>query len=375
MSGPSGIRPIRCSTSAPTPAWVRAEIGKISPSGSSSPACWSTSTVAARPSLSTLLTAIAIGSPARASVPAMNLSPGPTPCSPLRINSAASAPSSSRATLPAMRVVSASRGRCTPGRSTSTICPSSRVHTPRIALRVVCGRSETIATLAPTITLTSVDLPTFGRPAKATKPLRVMDRPPTKKPSENSPTLPQRPVADDLASLGVDTKNLFQNRRCGRGVHGPSWATREGEPHAGCTCEPSRGDPAPSPGTHPDVPIFLKGVLSVIGRPLEQLRLQRQHLAVIGLVIHAHQVQHAVHDRLAQIGRVLGTDQHVTQLARSRGQSLSSFCPLASPASRPSFVGAPPRSAIRTVDRKRQDVRWLVAVAILAVEPCDRRGL
>ena len=45
---------------------------------------------------------------------------------------------------------------------------------PRIARRVVCGRSETIATLAPTIALTSVDLPTFGRPASPTNPARVI---------------------------------------------------------------------------------------------------------------------------------------------------------------------------------------------------------
>ena len=72
-----------------------------------------------------------------------------------------------------MRSVSASRGRWTPGRSTSTSCQSGPVATPRIALRVVCGLSETIATLAPTIALASVDLPTFGRPASAMKPDRV----------------------------------------------------------------------------------------------------------------------------------------------------------------------------------------------------------
>ena len=36
--------------------------------------------------------------------------------------------------------------------------------------RVVCGLSETIATLPPQSAFTSVDLPTFGRPATATKP-------------------------------------------------------------------------------------------------------------------------------------------------------------------------------------------------------------
>src|SRR3954464_15803629 len=37
--------------------------------------------------------------------------------------------------------------------------------------RVVCGLSEVIATLPPASAFTSVDLPTFGRPATATKPL------------------------------------------------------------------------------------------------------------------------------------------------------------------------------------------------------------
>ena len=52
------------------------------------------------------------------------------------------------------------------------------------------------------------------------------------------------------------------NRRCDRGVPGPSWATRDGEAHAGGTCKPSRGDPAPCPGTNPGVPIFSKHVKS-----------------------------------------------------------------------------------------------------------------
>src|SRR3954453_10622529 len=37
--------------------------------------------------------------------------------------------------------------------------------------RVVCGLSETIATLPPASAFTSVDLPTLGRPATATNPL------------------------------------------------------------------------------------------------------------------------------------------------------------------------------------------------------------
>ena len=42
---------------------------------------------------------------------------------------------------------------------------------PKMRRRVVCGLSETIATLPPQSAFTSVDLPTFGRPATATNPL------------------------------------------------------------------------------------------------------------------------------------------------------------------------------------------------------------
>src|SRR3954454_10938283 len=42
--------------------------------------------------------------------------------------------------------------------------------------RVVCGLLETIATLPPQSALTSVDLPTFGRPATAMKPLLMLLR-------------------------------------------------------------------------------------------------------------------------------------------------------------------------------------------------------
>ena len=122
---------------------------------------------------STLLTAITTGTGAPRSSPAMNRSPGPMPCSALTTNRQPSASSSSCSTRRCIRSVSASRGRCTPGRSTSTSCQPGPLATPRIARRVVCGLSETIATFAPTIALASVDLPTFGRPASAMKPERV----------------------------------------------------------------------------------------------------------------------------------------------------------------------------------------------------------
>ena len=131
-------------------------------------------TISGRLSRSTLLTAMTTGTGERSSSAAMKRSPGPTPCSALRTMSAASLSASSDSTRDCIRRVSSSRGRCTPGRSTSTSWMSPTVDTPRIARRVVCGLSETIATFCPTIALTSVDLPTFGRPASAMKPLRVL---------------------------------------------------------------------------------------------------------------------------------------------------------------------------------------------------------
>src|SRR6476469_2820644 len=43
---------------------------------------------------------------------------------------------------------------------------------PRMARRVVWGLSLVMATFSPTSALVSVDLPTFGRPTKVTKPER-----------------------------------------------------------------------------------------------------------------------------------------------------------------------------------------------------------
>src|SRR5690606_8193222 len=61
---------------------------------------------------------------------------------------------------------------CRPGVSASTNCPSGKVAMPSSRWRVVCGRLETMLTLAPTRALTSVDLPTLGRPMTATWPAR-----------------------------------------------------------------------------------------------------------------------------------------------------------------------------------------------------------
>ena len=157
----------------------------------------------------------------------MKRSPGPTPCSPLSISSAASAPSSSCCTRAAMRAVSASRGRCTPGRSTSTIWQS-----PLVA--------------------------------------HAADRAPRG----------LRAVGDDrdlLADDRVDERRLADVRPAGERDEA---AAR----HALARRSSSR--------------------------------LQREHLAVVGLVVHAEQVQHAVHDRLAQVGGVRRADHDVAELAR-----------------------------------------------------------
>src|SRR2546423_13416619 len=52
------------------------------------------------------------------------------------------------------------------------ICASAVVTIPSNLERVVCGFLEVMLILAPTMALTSVDLPTFGRPTIATWPQR-----------------------------------------------------------------------------------------------------------------------------------------------------------------------------------------------------------
>ena len=49
--------------------------------------------------------------------------------------------------------------------------PSLLLTMPRIVRRVVCGRSDVIATLDPTIAFIRVDFPAFGRPTNVAKPL------------------------------------------------------------------------------------------------------------------------------------------------------------------------------------------------------------
>lgn len=70
------------------------------------------------------------------------------------------------------RSPSSVRGRWIPGVSTMISCPSVRCTTPRIARRVVCGFGLVMAIFSPTRAFVRVDLPTFGRPTKDTKPAR-----------------------------------------------------------------------------------------------------------------------------------------------------------------------------------------------------------
>jgi hypothetical protein len=85
--------------------------------------------------------------------------------------SASAAPPQAAAT---MARSSRRRGRKRPGVSTKTSCASPSIATPRMRVRVVCTLWVTIETFAPTMRLSSVDLPALGSPIRATKPARVV---------------------------------------------------------------------------------------------------------------------------------------------------------------------------------------------------------
>ena len=78
----------------------------------------------------------------------------------------------------------------------------------------------------------------------------------------------------------------------------------------------------------------------------EDAGLEREHLALVGLVVVAAEVEDAVDRRLGQVGGVLGADHHVAQLARAGDRS-------------------------GPVDREREHVGRLVEPAVLAVELAD----
>src|SRR5436190_6638177 len=124
-------------------------------------------------SRSTLFRAITTGTPSPKTRCAMKRSPAPMRSRAERTRSTASTSSKAVSTVCCIRSVSASSGRWKPGRSTSTSWWSSPLAMPKIRRRVVCGLSETIATLPPQSAFTSVDFPTFGVPATATKPLFI----------------------------------------------------------------------------------------------------------------------------------------------------------------------------------------------------------
>src|SRR5881392_4173683 len=116
------------------------------------------------------------GTPRENTREAMKRSPAPIRSRAESANRIASTSSNDASTVRCMCSVRASRGRWNPGRSTSTSWWSSPFAIPKIRRRVVCGLSETIATLPPASAFTSVDLPTLGRPATATNPLLTRAR-------------------------------------------------------------------------------------------------------------------------------------------------------------------------------------------------------
>lgn len=84
----------------------------------------------------------------------------------------------------------------------------------------------------------------------------------------------------------------------------------------------------------------------MLAHPLEHARLQREHLAAIGLVVVAAQVEDAVHHRLPKVDGVLGADHHVAKLARARGHA-------------------------HAVDGEGEHVGGAVTTAVLAVQRLD----
>src|SRR5712691_12578972 len=71
-----------------------------------------------------------------------------------------------------IRAFSPPRAEWRPGVSSRATWAKGRVTTPRMRERVVCGFGETMASFCPSSRLSSVLLPTFGRPTMAAKPAR-----------------------------------------------------------------------------------------------------------------------------------------------------------------------------------------------------------
>ena len=95
-----------------------------------------------------------------------------TPCCASDTNSTASTSLSASVATFCMYSPRRFFGVVMPGVSRNTIWLPSRVSTPRTRLRVVCARSDTMATFCPTKRLSSVLLPALGQPMSETKPER-----------------------------------------------------------------------------------------------------------------------------------------------------------------------------------------------------------
>src|SRR6266542_3710878 len=96
---------------------------------------------------------------------------GPVPAS--TSMSARSTSDSVESPTATMRRFSSPVARWRPGVSKKASCAPSPFQTPRMRVRVVCGRGDTIAIFSRRTRLRSVDLPTFGRPTMATNPALI----------------------------------------------------------------------------------------------------------------------------------------------------------------------------------------------------------
>src|SRR3954447_25950605 len=163
------MRAAMAATSASTPSPVLADTGKYS-ANSNSVAVISWRATCSLDAASTLLTTQKpdFGTPA-----ATNRSPRPIGCVASTTNATTSTPPSASVAVSFKRSPSRVRGLWIPGVSTNTICTSGRVRTPRIWVRVVCGLSDTIDTLVPSMRLSRVDFPTLGRPTSEANPERT----------------------------------------------------------------------------------------------------------------------------------------------------------------------------------------------------------
>ncbi|CAB4884043.1 unannotated protein [freshwater metagenome] len=152
-TGPSGSSLIICSVSTSTFRPDTDDTGTTSaqaqPSSSASaPTSLSRSIRVSLFTRSALVTITMIGvRPSETISLAMNRSPGPISWSAGRHSPITSTLAQASRTDALSRSPSRVRGRCSPGVSTRINCASSVVRMPRMSLRVVCGRSEVIATL------------------------------------------------------------------------------------------------------------------------------------------------------------------------------------------------------------------------------------